>query len=530
MFVLGSPASVAHQESLGRIVDARVSYDYTDTVDGETIRRRGEKVPLIITETRESLSSGACHFVYSIPAPIRRYFAASTEWTWLEIAAFPRFRSKYSAVFYQRAAAVAALESVKKRTWNLAPEELAEILGYVPKKFAFAVFMRDVIRPVLADIEQHVRRFRVEMDDPKREGSGRGRAVTELVFRIIPNEGSKPYAEYRSRSLSDREMAVVHMKTDELSPEELPSTFIIGKAAVGSGIDAGTLSEAWRKALIAAKSDPDCQLEGLGISAELLLHTLHHNGLNEAFHFVADTLATARLHPVPAPPKQPPVVLQRKAPPPPAFMNPKTAPVAAPIVTCPAPANVEEPAVEPAAPVIRKKSDAEKLELSKRLAKGASQEILDLADGYYQGRQFKCSASSALQIMQGYADVEIPPFSSVGRHIDEKVFKDLVVPAVAAIRKMENEQFRKTMINLARAAADWDIPRFLKTCKAIKLNNPMSEVRAAPPQRLPSSMKSPNSTRQVTEASAEYDFADPAYSSLATGFDGAYESDSIFAD
>jgi hypothetical protein len=88
--------------SLSRILDARVSYDFVDH-DGN--RRQGDKVPLIIAETATNLKSGAASFIFSIPPTLRRYLAASTDWTWLEIAAFPHFKNCPSSGFLGQQAA-----------------------------------------------------------------------------------------------------------------------------------------------------------------------------------------------------------------------------------------------------------------------------------------------------------------------------------------------------------------------------------------------------------------------------------------
>lgn len=162
---------------------------------------------------------------------------------------------------------------------------------------------------------------------------------------------------------------------------------------------------------------------------------------------------------------------------------------------------------------------------------GPRQEIIDLAvgvavdDGYYPGRKHKYGPSSALQILQTDVDYDAAPWASVGRHIEEKTFKDVILPAIAAIREMDDEPFRRTMVNIARATQDWNIPQFLRICKAVWFNNPSNVVAASPDRRVLPPFKSRHSTRQITEASAEYDFADPAYRSIEEGFDGVYEGD-----
>ncbi len=230
------------RDSISRILDMRVSYDFVDS-DGN--RRRGEKVPLLIAETSVHLKSGASKFVFSIPPMIRRYVAASVEWTWLELAAFPHFKSKYSSIFYQRCAVIAGYDRRYRHPWTVTPMELAEILSYQPKKFDFGVFSRDILTPVLKDIEAHVKRFTVRMDEPTRATGGRGRAVVGLTFHIEPVEEEKPASEYAAARLSADDLAALSNIGADLLPEERPGSLVVGQAVTMTRQKALTLLRAW---------------------------------------------------------------------------------------------------------------------------------------------------------------------------------------------------------------------------------------------------------------------------------------------
>jgi hypothetical protein len=267
------------RDSISRIIDTRVSYDFVDS-DGN--RRRGEKVPLLIAETSVHLKSGASKFVFSIPPMIRRYVAASTNWTWLELAAFPHFKSKYSSTFYQRCALIAGYDCRYRHPWTVTPTELSEILGYQPKQFNFRIFMRDVLAPVLKDIEQHVKRFTVKMDKPTRATGGRGRAVVGLTFHVEPVEDGKNANEYAAARLSDDEYAALGNVGPDLMPEEKPGSLVVGQAVTMTGHKALTLLRAWASAVGSAKANPG-DLLPCGLQGGLVLYVLQREGVGEAF-------------------------------------------------------------------------------------------------------------------------------------------------------------------------------------------------------------------------------------------------------
>ncbi|WP_024587579.1 replication initiation protein [Aliihoeflea sp. 2WW] len=510
-------------DSLERLTRTVVRYDIATS---ET--RRRAPISMISAEFVDDLKTGTSILSYEIPRSVREIFFAARQYTMLEIAAFARFSSRYAGRLYQRLALRAGMDGEHGKVWEIEPKELAEQLGYPTSDdggLHLGSFMRRCVEPAVADVQQHVERFSFEMDVIR--GASRGRPIDKLVFRISGVQ--KPISQMQAAHLSSVEMRVVRSDEPTLDPGDLPSTLVVGRAVTATGVGAVTLSNEWRAFIAAAKEDPFGSVDG-NIQNCNVIAKLRSTGVGHAFMDWVDQKYLSSV-----PPKQPPAPTTavkpqpRKTPPPPAFMVKTPTPV--PVTKAPAvPVTVEEPAAAIEPPVIRRKTEAEKLEESKRLGQKFAQNVLDYADGYYPGREFECWPNAALQIMQSYADFEAPPFDSLSRHINEKTFKDLVVPAVAAIQKMEDAQFKKTMVNICIAVRDWDIPKFLRICKAIKLTNPMSAVRAAPLQRQPSSTKSQNATRQVTETSAEYDFADPAYSSLASGFEGAYESESIFAD
>jgi hypothetical protein len=319
------------RDSISRILDMRVSYDFVDS-DGN--RRRGEKVPLLIAETSVHLKSGTSKFVFSIPPMIRRYVAASTDWTWLELSAFPHFKSKYSSTFYQRCALIAGYDRRYRHPWTVTPAELCEILGYQPKKFDFGVFSRDILTPVLQDVAQHVKRFTVRMDEPTRATGGRGRAVVGLTFHIEPVEEQKPANEYQAARLSADDLAAIRNIGADLAPEERPGSLVVGQAVTITGHKVTTLLRAWAADIRSAKANPNEQLSS-GMQGGFVLYVLQREGVGEAFLMWAKAFGNQGKYPVDhdagaaAVDVEPEKVAVKKTPPPIRVAAPK-APIIAP--------------------------------------------------------------------------------------------------------------------------------------------------------------------------------------------------------
>jgi hypothetical protein len=222
---------------------------------------------------------------------IRRYVA------WLELAAFPYFKSKYSSTFYQRCALIAGYDRRYRHPWTVTPSELAEILSYQPKKFDFGVFSRDILTPVLKDIEQHVKRFTVRMDEPTRATGGRGRAVVGLTFHIEPVEDEKPANEYAAARLSADDLAAIGNIGADLLPEERPGSLVVGQAVTMTSHKVTTLLRAWVADIKAAKANPNAQLSS-GMQGGFVLYVLQREGVGEAFLMWAKAFGQQGAYPI----------------------------------------------------------------------------------------------------------------------------------------------------------------------------------------------------------------------------------------
>jgi hypothetical protein len=281
-------------ESLDRIADVRVSYDFDDGVG---------KFSLAWFEIK-GLRSGSAVLSYSIPPAVREAIFESKSYAVLELSAFAGFKSRYTARLYPRLALRAGYHPKFRGPWIIDPKKLADELGYRYKAWNYRHFTRDVLDPVLKDIADSVHRFAVQMGPPNR-GKGRGSPVTEIVF--LMSDMSKDLREVRAAYLSASEEAAVTKADAVHAAGELPSAADVAKAATLTGRSAVEISEGWRLALDSAKASPNRRLPGVEMQGGLLLLFLHDDGVDVAFRqWIAavertkEALATRKPIPKPA--------------------------------------------------------------------------------------------------------------------------------------------------------------------------------------------------------------------------------------
>jgi hypothetical protein len=274
-------------ESLDRIADVRVSYDFKD----EEIRRRG-KLSLANYEVTENLRAGTAILEYSIPPAVRRIILSSDSFAKLEINAFAKFKCRYTARLYQRLALRASYDAHLRKPWIIDPKQLADELGYVSKKWNYRHFYRDVLVPVLDDIADCVGRFSV-LKPAEIRGSGRGRPVEKIVF--ITSGMEKEFKEIQAAPILRRDKYLIRSPDTKHQPHELPSASAVSRAVTMSGRDPVHLSDAYRTALDKAKANPaaDISAGGLPLQGGMLLQTIKKkkDGADNAFLCWARTIA-----------------------------------------------------------------------------------------------------------------------------------------------------------------------------------------------------------------------------------------------
>lgn len=486
--------------SIDRIRSARIAYDFVDPE--REVRRKGE-MPLILAETTTHLKTGASSLIYSIPPAVRRYVAASQHWTWLEITAFPQFKSKYTSPLYQRLSLVGGPYKVKPEVWSVAPEQLADIVGYRPKngKFSFGIFNRDVLQPALSDIEQHITRFRVSADIPR--GAGKGRRVNEIAFTVVA-ANNKPLSEIQASRLSPAGMRTAR-QPDVHGHHERPSTLLIGQAVTATGWDDVDIVEAWKAALDRAKADPAAQVVD-GMQGGLLLYTLQEFGVGKAFqlwlecvHGSDQKLVTER------------AVRQASSRPAYQVEYPAVEEVIEEAINMEIPddttAEIDE--VVPVDPEY-----AAKLERHKGYAQDEAASMLKKLDNRCPFTDAKRTWDDAHFLV--YCDAEISPWNSLVSHMSETDTRNLE-NTVGILRLSNARTIRSTLRNLSAAIMAWDLEKIEQVSKAVYASYKSGTMlRGDIKSKSGARTNNFTPTRQVTESASEYDFADPAYAAAVS--------------
>lgn len=165
------------REYMSALSSTWVSYDFLESSEG--FQKIGRRVQLmncseVISPTQERFIE-----VEMFPS-VRKAILAAEIYTHLELGAFPRFSSKYTQRLYPKLALMAGRQQRPPMRW--APEQLAEQLGWRPDTWKFGNFEARVLKPVIADIQSHVRRFGITCEYVR--GAGRGQPVTEIVITV----------------------------------------------------------------------------------------------------------------------------------------------------------------------------------------------------------------------------------------------------------------------------------------------------------------------------------------------------------
>lgn len=165
------------REYMSALSSTWVSYDFLESAEG--FQKIGRRVQLM--NCSEVISPTQERFIEIEMFPsVRKAILSAEIYTHVELGAFPRFTSKYTQRLYPKLALMAGRGTRPPMRWT--PEELAEQLGWRPDTWKFGNFEARVLKPVLADIHEHVRRFVITCEYVR--GSGRGHPVTEIVITV----------------------------------------------------------------------------------------------------------------------------------------------------------------------------------------------------------------------------------------------------------------------------------------------------------------------------------------------------------
>lgn len=271
-------------EAIDRLARVMVRYDMSD----DDQRRRGWLHLIDEAEIEERKSTGKATLKYSIPPGVRRVILESRSFRSLEVCAFARFRSRYTARLYQRLALRAGYTHKGfnyREPWVVDPRKLAEEIGYpIGDKWNYRHFERNCLKPAMEDIRLHVTRFHADFKRGK-TGPGRGSPVAEIKFFVTPE--TPPLAEAPKRRIGPSEADYIVLPDPEHLPRELPSADGIRRAAGYLKRPALEVSDGYRAALAIAKRDRSAPVtpnrgEVLGMAGGWFLAKLRDKGPDAA--------------------------------------------------------------------------------------------------------------------------------------------------------------------------------------------------------------------------------------------------------
>lgn len=463
------------RQSLKRITRALVSYDFRS----EKGRAYGD-VPLVIADIREDLLSGTACVRYSIPEPVREAILDAGAYAMLQLRLFPLFKSRYTAQLYQRLAWLATPPHVgNRRTWEVSPVELARILSYPigdDGSLHVGSFLKRAVEPALADLQSEdvawEMDFKVFMKDPVR-GTGRGRPVEKLVFEVTRR--TRPQETQQAARLSTVDLVAVRQHDGTHESRELPGQLAVGRAMTDTGLDGSTLARGWRAALDKAKAEPDQEVVP-GLQGGTLLYVLERESVTAAFAMWSSAAAKADQVPT-----------ERR----------------------PAPAFIADES-EAAASEVKALS----MDKKRSFAIQGAQAMIRAIAGTIPGVTMKIRPQPTAVL--AWCDEGVWPWHILA-DMEEPCWPD-VRQALKALARADDEARRTWLPELGHSLSHWNLDELRDRANEV--------VRAARAGKLaegrsvrPLKAKAFTPTRQITEASAEYDFLDPAYAAGETPWD-----------
>ncbi len=231
-------------------------------------------------------ASGERCIRYSLPDVVRQAILAARGYTWLELAPFAKFSSKYAARLYPILALRAGMSFEQPHPIDVTPDELAEQLGwpYEPGKFKFANFETRCLLPALADISLHVRRFQVTGYD-RIEADTRGHPVTRILLTV--SKASRPLSERQRAEVSRQQVTILKallIRRGLDVEKDLPPVGMLAQAATVLNTDVIETAKRWADVLDHARTLPRLSLGRNGlIDGSDLISALEHRGAGHAF-------------------------------------------------------------------------------------------------------------------------------------------------------------------------------------------------------------------------------------------------------
>lgn len=288
MAYLDTPRADRIREYLDAISNTFVTYDFIER-DGT---RRASRGRIQLLQCEEIVKpTGEREIGYRMHPSVRKVILAATQYAHLEVAAFARFKCKYSARLYPKLAYVAGLDEQHPLVFK--PEDLAEELGWFGKqgKFHWGHFENDVLKPAMDDMfgaadgssAQKVRRFIADYE--LRRAARRGRPVEAIVFHV--GKAQKHLAENQKAEIDPTERNRIRAWFDRarLNPAtETPNEELLAQAAAKLDVGILLIAERWIATMALAKEDPDILIGSLGLlTGRQILTAIAEGGVREGF-------------------------------------------------------------------------------------------------------------------------------------------------------------------------------------------------------------------------------------------------------
>ncbi|QZO02500.1 replication initiation protein [Chenggangzhangella methanolivorans] len=209
------------------------------------------------------------------------------------MAALPRFKSKFTARLYARLARRAGFSADKRRPWSIAPERLAEDLGWNYK--GYGPFKLRVLDKSVAEINQHVRRFGVTL---REETAARGK-VTAIVFETFERErraDEQQVTIFENARALDALGGADPAHVGDLIPED---GWVL-RVAKALDVRPADLAHGWRAALDEARlgvfREDLPEATPADLAGQELLDAIEEDGLDAAFEIWAGGAAHTGRH------------------------------------------------------------------------------------------------------------------------------------------------------------------------------------------------------------------------------------------
>lgn len=418
------------REYVSAINETMVTYDFR--IDGY---QRSGVMPLLLCDYSRHEQTGDQYIVYSMHRAVQQVLLSARRYALLELNAFRKFKSKYTARLYPRLALLAG-QNVRPPL-EVTPEDLAFQLGWTPNKFHFGNFFNRVLQPIRDDInpapnrEPAVRMFSVEMN--LKRGSGRGSPVEMIEFIVTPNTAQMRQVQAATLRGDDANYARRHI--DGLAPEHCPAAVLIAQAVTKTDKSVISLRQDWAATITALKNGSDAEHQ--------LVRILNERGVGEAFAAWVDHFGAEPITPTAAP---------------------------ATLV-------VEEPHPQPSSSK-QERMKAHAMDVAYRAARMAN----NIRPGTPGLPEVPHSFSDSL--VKTYADPEMWVMLEQAGVSEFSVIQK----AFGVMSKQDATEMRKSIYNLSGALADWNIPRAIGIARAVIANQrsaPVEPKKVATPTQSP---------------------------------------------